>query len=151
MVAALMATSVLTAACVAGPGDPLALPAADRMVFEATVQPALAERCANPGCHGRVDRPLEVYATYQHRLDPVDVHAGTPLTAEELDRNFERARAFLFGAATAEDALLLRKTIPRELGGVHHGGGVVFEDTWEPDYQALRDWARHAVAGGSAP
>lgn len=118
------------AGCAPAPGYE-SLPPADFPRFVATVQPVLAARCANPTCHGRADRPLEVFAPQLHRLDERRLFLDEPLTAEETRRNFDRARAF------AADGLLLSKPLA---GGAGHAGGAQFADEEEPEWQALRDW-----------
>ncbi len=135
---------VLVAGCVDDVGVTTHVPLADQPTFVVKVQPILAERCANPGCHGDTGRPLEVFAPRRHRLDPAQRYANAPLTTEELERNYANACGFLVGVADPDDSLLLRKCLPPALGGVHHEGGVIFEDTDEPDYQILRAWVASA-------
>lgn len=116
-------------ACVDGPGRE-ALPEVDTAAFFATVEPVLGARCANPACHGTAARPLEIYAGNQHRADAAATWSDAPLTGDEHARNLARARSFLPFA-------LLRKP----LDAADHGGGAVWEDTGEAEWQALRDWA----------
>lgn len=126
-------------ACVEGPGGPVPLPDADYDGFVRDVQPVLVG-CANPSCHGSADRPLEIYAPRRHRLDPEQVHRDTPLTDEELERNFDRARALLVDIAAPEDSPLLHEPLAIEAGGSEHGGGVQFEDRDDPGYRVLEAW-----------
>ncbi len=133
--------------CVDGTGTVHDVPLADMTMFIEVAQPVLAARCANPGCHGDVARPLQVFASRRHRLDPADNYINEPLTLGELERNYANACGFLVGVDAAEQSLLLRKTLPAHLGGVHHEGGVIFEDTDEPDYLALRAWVGSAFGG----
>ncbi|MDP2305678.1 MAG: hypothetical protein Q8P18_06595 [Pseudomonadota bacterium] len=116
-------------ACVDDPGA-AALPAVDTGAFYAEVEPILGARCGNPACHGSAARPFEVYAVHLHRADPDATWSDAPLTAAEHARDLARARSFLPDA-------LLRKPID----AVDHGGGAVWEDTGEAEWQAIRDWA----------
>lgn len=136
----LLALIALLGGCVEGP-DALAAPflEEDFLAFAEHGQPVLAERCANPACHGRADRPLRVFARFQHRLDPAAVHLDEPLTEEELWQNYRRARALVRAEAPEASALLL-KPLSEAQGGSHHRGGVQFEDPFEADYRALRLW-----------
>lgn len=136
---------LLLLACVEGPGEPVALPEADRDLFDATAAPILEAGCGTPSCHGSSSRPLEIYASPWHRLDPAEVHRESPLTEEERQRNFDRARAFL-DAADPDLSLLLLEPLAPAAGGTEHAGIVVYEDTGEPDWLALRDWAWTAEA-----
>lgn len=138
------AALALAAACVTGPGgEPLALDV-DYAVFVEDVQPVLSDRCANPACHGAQGRPLEVYAVHQHRLDPAEVFADTPLTPAELSLNFHRACGFLVDLERDDDCLLVRKPLAEAAGGVAHEGGDVWSDSSSPELQALRDWIEGA-------
>jgi hypothetical protein len=113
--------------------------------FAELAQPVLAERCANPSCHGNPDRPLAVFAVHRYRLDPDATFLDAPLTAEELERNFVRAAAFLLEVDAAEDSALLAKALAREAGGSGHDHGAVFTDRAEHDYVQLLDWATLAL------
>lgn len=142
---AILATAQMMG-CLDGTGQDLVVPLADKQTFETDVMPILAQRCANPGCHGEPDRPLEVYAVLRHRLDPADRWRDVPLSEMELSRNYAHACGFLAGIDTSEDCLLLRKTLPESAGGAYHAGGVIFEDTSEPDYQTLQRWVSSRLA-----
>jgi hypothetical protein len=124
------------AGCAPAPGYD-SLPPADYARFVAAVQPVLAARCANPTCHGRPDRPLEVFAPHLHRLDARRLFLDEPLTDEELRRNYDRARAFV-----ADECLLLTKPLA---GGARHGGGAQFADEEEAEWRTLRDWVEAAL------
>ena len=121
---------------------PLVQPDYGRFVSE--VQPILASRCANPSCHGRLDRPLAVYAIGMWRADPAQLFENTPLTADELRANYTRACSFIVAGAAPADCLLVRKPLAPDAGGATHLGGVVFTDTAEADYRGLLDWIASA-------
>lgn len=141
---------ILLLGCVVGPGGaPLAVDA-DPEWFSAEVQPVFEARCANASCHGDPGRPLEIYATHRHRLDPADVYLDAGLTEEELHLNFLKASAFVaeltaLPGVTADDCSLLTKPLDPDDGGAEHGGLVQFFDTEERDYQALRAWIDDAL------
>jgi hypothetical protein len=134
--------------CVAGPGEIEVRPSAPFDVFVASVNPILGDRCGNPSCHGSAGRPLELYSIHQHRAVPEDVHLGAPLTQEELERNYLHASAFLVDAPSAEQSMLLRKTLPLEAGGMDHVGGAIFEDPRDVEYRTLARWVGAALRAG---
>lgn len=131
---------ILLVACVTGPGS-IELPEADTAEFYATVEPELGASCANPSCHGSVDRPFEVYAVHYHRADPDDTYVDAELSEEEHQLNFDRARAFLAPSDPAQSLLLLKPLDPAEGGLVHGEELVVYLDRSDPGWIALADWA----------
>lgn len=141
---------LLLTGCIEDPGE-RALPAGDPIAFEVDVQPVLAASCANPACHGAVERPLQTYAVRLHRLDPADLYLDAPLTSEELRRNQRSAEAMLSGFAAAADSPLLTKPLAPEQGGSTHTGGVQFHDPTEPGYRALTAWADDALRNLESP
>ncbi|MCP4872048.1 MAG: hypothetical protein GY898_25365 [Proteobacteria bacterium] len=136
---------LLLGGCVTGPGSVGSLPLGDAAAFEVEVQPVLEAGCANPSCHGNADRPLEVYARFQYRLDPDRLYLDEPITADELTHNRRSAAGFLVGFAAAARSPLLTKPLAHDAGGAHHAGGVVFGDAQEPGYRALKAWADGAL------
>lgn len=134
--------SVFLAACV-DPGATEPLPEADYVLFAESVQPVLANRCANPACHGTPLRRLEVYALHRHRLDPGNVFLDAPLTDDELWLGYQHARGFLLDIDSPDACLLLRKPLA---GGAEHAGGAVFEDDRDFEYQLLRRWIELGMA-----
>ncbi|MEI8256895.1 MAG: hypothetical protein WCJ30_14575 [Deltaproteobacteria bacterium] len=122
-------------ACVP-PNDPEVLPRLDHAMFVQQVAPVLERRCSNPSCHGNDSRPLRVYAPEHFRMDAARLHLIEPLTGEELARNEASASAFAVDIARADDSLLLTKAI----GLTSHLGGVVYRETTDPEYQAVRAW-----------
>ncbi|MCC6213334.1 MAG: hypothetical protein IT376_00560 [Polyangiaceae bacterium] len=135
----------LIAGCVGAPREEL--PGAGGVeAFADQAQPVLAERCANPSCHGNPSRPLSLYAPRRHRADPGDVYLDTPLTAEELEHDFRQAAVFVAEARRPDESLLLVK--PRS---PEHGDGLVFLDPVEYDLRRLRAWVRAAHAAGVTP
>ena len=131
--------------CEPAPGATQRFPLGDPVAFTTAVQPILAARCANPGCHGDSARPLELYAEHQHRLDPNDVHRDLPLTDEELQLNYRRTCATLLGVVRPEAAPLLLKPLAEAAGGAGHAGGPVFFSTDDPELQALWRWVSATV------
>lgn len=135
---------VLASGCVSAPGEIAAPERGSVAAFVELAQPVLAERCANPSCHGDASRPLSLFAVRRHRLDPRDVYLETPLSDEEVAHNFAQTAAFLEGVSRASDSLLLRKPLARD--GVAHRGGAVFPDDGDYGYQRLRAWIDVALA-----
>ncbi len=104
--------------------------------FVETVEPVLTASCANPSCHGNVDRPLQIYAVHRHRMDPADAWADGELTADETRANFLSAAGF-----SLPPSELARKPLDPAVGGMSHLGGVIWQSTEDPDYEALRAWS----------
>ncbi len=133
------------AGCIADVGSWEAMPPADAERFRLEVQPILADRCANPGCHGNDVRPFRVYAPLRHRMNPADLYLNTPLSPAELESNFADACAFMIGMDGPRDSALLLKPLPAAAGGLSHGGGVIFEDDMEPEFQILSSWVKDSI------
>jgi hypothetical protein len=128
------------AGCVEGPGPGDGFVALDYEVFVAEVQPLLADRCANPSCHGTPERPLEVFAVHKHRLDPDTVYLDAALTDDELGLGFLRASALVSPDEAPSLSPLVRKPLGVAAGGAPHVGGVQFERDDDPDYLTLLAW-----------
>lgn len=109
--------------------------------FERSVEPVLAARCAQGGCHGRPDRPLSFFSPGVHRADASRTHLDERLTRAEIEAN-AASLAALAQAAPAEASLALRKPLAAAAGGVYHGGGDVFVDDNDADYRAMLRWLR---------
>lgn len=140
--------AVLTVAgCVVN--EPTTYQDGDAALFAADVQPIIARECAYEGCHGREGMPLTLYAVDFLRLrDPegdVDT-AGTALDERALSESeLEHNRRAFAGRVSVDDPLgedLIGRLIPREEGGVPHGGVVVYRDSGHPDIEVLRSFLR---------
>lgn len=123
-----------------------ALSVHDMEAFEEQVQPVLAEGCANPSCHGDPERPLELYATHFHRMDPSMLHRDLPLDEQELRANALRVLSVGLGLEPAQSPAL-RKPLAVDAGGQEHVGGELFGDTGAVDYRALRGWLEDDTGG----
>ncbi len=139
-------------ACVQGGiEDGRELPQADEHFFRCNVQPVLAARCAFMACHGNLDRPLPIYAEQRLRIDITWREYDTPLTDEELARNFDTVRGFI-ARNPGETQLLSEKPLDVRAGGLYHQGEEldVTEDVFvsrdDPGYQILRDFTSGATA-----
>ncbi len=135
-------------------GAPVPLSFGDAATFRAEVQPILAERCANPSCHGGAARPLEIYATLRHRLYVDNIFVDEPISDEELTLNQQRAACFINDLDHGSS--LARKPLPVEEGGVQHAGGTIFSRGDDPAYLPLKAWVDATAAGdlavqGAAP
>lgn len=143
---------LLLPACTAGLDEPLDLPELDRNAFRCEVQPVLAARCAFAGCHASARRPLRLYAVGRMRLGVGWDRLAEPLSADELEANFQSTRGFAAGNAASDLPLLLSKPLDVRAGGLFHrgqelySGDDVFTSTDDPGYQRLAAW----VAGGTA-
>jgi hypothetical protein len=107
--------------------------------FTADVQPVLTARCGNPSCHGRLDRPYQVYAERGLRADPSDTWLDEPLTAAEVELNYTAACVFASEGAAPAEVLLLRKPLA-EHAGTEHGGGAVFAGSDDRQWRTLHAW-----------
>lgn len=143
--AAALLAALLCSTCVGAPREEL--PSTGAMsAFVEQAQPVLAERCANPSCHGNGARPLSIFAPRRHRAAPADIYLDKPLTEDELEHNYYQAAVFVADAPAPEESLLLVK--PRSSD---HGDGLVFLDPVEYDLRRLRAWVHAAHAAGVAP
>lgn len=130
--------------CHPGSGGTMELAAGDTEMFRAEVEPLLEARCANPSCHGAVDRPLQIYAQLKHRADPDEVYRETALTEEELRLNQLRAACFV--RDMEHGSTLAKKPLPLDDGGIAHAGGVIFESAEDAEYLPLRNWVEATAA-----
>lgn len=129
-----------------GETTPTALPMAGGVESFATdAQPILGPRCANPSCHGNLERPLSLYEVHRHRREPADRYGDRPLTSVELEHNLTRAASFIIDGDRPRDVLLLTKP----LGG--HAGTAVFAATTDHDYLRLLAWVERARDEAEAP
>lgn len=147
---------------------PIALPDLDVDYFKCKVQPIFAHGCGMMGCHGTdVGRPFKVYARGRWRrnetvpqvsscpIGPQMVNlqkegSGTvmcvgwsALTQGEWQENYDNARGFAVGLASADDSELLSQPV---FGGKAHAGVHLFKKT-DPDYQTIRDWLAGSKLG----
>lgn len=147
----LVAAALLFGGCTLD-NPPRDLPELDRTYFDRAVQPVLARRCAFSDCHGSTKRFLSLYARGRHRFPGIDPASGqpigimSPITREELDWNFDRARGFV-DPAEPQKSLLLLKPLAQEAGGLYHRAATlygenldVFLDPAEEDYATLVRW-----------
>lgn len=132
--------------CIGSPESSDEIPVLDFASFESDVQPILGERCGNPSCHGRADRPFSIYSAGRYRADPDRTFFDEPLTPEELTRDFARACGFAVGIRAPEDCLLLTKPLAVRAGGVGHLGGDVWSDRRETEYRVVETWLATARA-----
>jgi len=112
--------------------------------FRTLVYPVLMRDCGFPDCHGNTDRFFRVYGPGRTRLDDRPIDA--PVSQDEVQASYERARSMLASAARPEDSVLLRKPLSIDRGGAPHMGiDEHGQDVWaspeDPNYILLRDWA----------
>lgn len=110
----------------------------DRRVFQESIEPVLQQRCANPSCHGRLERPWAIYAPGRFRLDPTRVFIDEELSAREEEHNFWVSSVFAgLGGMQAKERLLIQKPLAQV---VYHGGGVVFMGERDEAARRLLAW-----------
>ncbi|MBK9265252.1 MAG: hypothetical protein IPM54_36400 [Polyangiaceae bacterium] len=120
----------------------------DRDRFVSDVQPILAERCANPSCHGRPERPLSIYAPLRFRGDVSRRFLDEPLWPAEIDHNYQACVLFSTEADRPIDALLIAKPLATRR---YHGGGAVFDSEDDHDYRRILEWITDGHHPGDVP
>ena len=130
----------LVAGCIGSPGGSLEVPVLDFPSFQSDLQPILGERCGNPSCHGRPDRPFSVHCAGRWRADPHRTFLDEPLSPEEMIADYARACGFAVGIRAPGDCLLLKKPLAVAADGVGHLGGDVWIDTRDPEYRVVEAW-----------
>lgn len=124
--------------------------------FVCKVEPVLIKRCSYLGCHGNADHGLRIYSMGKLRLDDTPTRlarSNTPLSAAEVELNFESAAGMLYAASAADRTApnvkripILVKPLAARFGGAEHQGVAIFP-TWpntdlgnDAEWQALVDW-----------
>jgi len=145
----LLSPAAIASGCAIPRGE--AVPEADRPLFEAEVHPILARDCAFTACHGSSDRFFRVYALGRLRKsDALELY--DPLTPDELEESYSRARSLLVGVPrdNPDACLLLAKPLSPAAGGTAHlgvdaWGKDVFASVDDPRYRTLRRWVTLAM------
>lgn len=125
------------------------LAAPDRAVFDAEVWPILVRDCGFSACHGSSPRFFRVVGPGHERLDPA-TRLTAPVTEQELQLSYDRARSML-DADEPSASLLLRKPLAVAAGGSGHEGTDnfgrnVYQSVDQPSFQVLVRWAVGASA-----
>jgi hypothetical protein len=106
--------------------------------FVCGAQPVLIKRCSYLACHGDAAHAFRLFSIGKLRLGDMSTRKGRsfdPLTADEIEKNFESASGMVYGAADderqhARDHLtriaLLYKPVRASAGGGEHAGVGVF-------------------------
>jgi len=97
---------------------------ADFSIFKTKVNAEFQSTCSAGNCHGTLVN--ELYLT-----------CGS--TPQEVRWNYFAASDYL--AQTPEQSELLRRPLAPGQGGSFHEGGVIFQTTTDPGYEALLAWA----------
>ncbi len=143
-----IAITFITCGCGATEVDTIAPQTFDQDAFVATIQPILAQRCANPSCHGRPERPLAIYAPMRFRRDPSRTHLDEPLTAREVEHNFWASVVLSTEAERPEDALFIAKPLAKIR---YHGGGAIFDSDDDLNYRHMLAWIADGHLKGAPP
>lgn len=137
-------------ACSVGCADPsgqFAITQPDYAVFAAQVMPVLARDCSFHACHGARQRFFQVLGPGRPRLSPLTPDAD-PLTPEELQFNYERARSMIDRDDPTRSPLFLKPLEPVAGGAGHEGtdlfGRNVYQDKLDPAYLVLQNWVMSA-------
>ena len=141
---------VLVCACTAsGLEDPRTLARPDMAYFRCKVQPVLAKSCAMFACHGDARRYFRVFARNRLRSAGTEADRNAQLRPEELQSNYDAARAFI-DTSDPDHSFLLTKPLDTSAGGWFHrgaeifGSGNVFVSKSDPDFQTLTAWVHGA-------
>lgn len=98
--------------------------AADFATFQEKVNPVLGANCAASNCHGSASNSL---------------HLTCGDTPEQERWNYFATQDYV--SADPPLSEIVRRPLAASAGGTFHEGGVVFESSGDPEYQALLDWA----------
>jgi hypothetical protein len=137
--AAVALAALLQVSCGESAGEPQSVRWLDRDVFVDEIQPIMAERCANPSCHGRPERPLSLYSSQAYRADASRSYLREPIDDQELTHNYTACCVFAGEGWPAEDSLLLRKARGAAVD-TYHGGGVIFPAASDDEFRVLLRW-----------
>lgn len=118
------------------------VPAPDYAEFRDTAYPILLRDCGFSQCHGTPERFFSIYGPGRQRLEPDDIAILDPVTDDEIEHSYERARAMLLHDGDITQSPLLSKPLE---GGGHAGfdrfGRNVYADTSDVRFIALQKWA----------
>lgn len=142
-----MLVAAVLAGCIGTPEGSTSVPVLDYDAYVSDVQPIFVERCGNPTCHGRPERPFAVYAPERYRADPARTFLDEPLSGDELLANYESACAFSVHISDPTTCLLLSKPLAIDAGGAGHLGGDVWLDREDPEYRTVEAWLATARWG----
>jgi hypothetical protein len=162
--AVLIVAALLLAACPAlDPKQGLqATPAAqlyDYNGFVCEAMPVLIRHCSYLGCHGQANHAFRVYSSGKLRLGDVSSRSDrdAPLSADEVQGNFDSATGMLLAGAAPEGQPLDQEKAPLVLkplraafgGDEHHGVGIfpfppAASLAADPEWTALTQWAAGA-------
>jgi hypothetical protein len=122
--------------------------------FVCEAMPVLIRRCSYLACHGQPTHALRVYSPGKLRsVAGTRADRDGPLTADEIEANFDAATGVLLAGEPAASSLLLQKPLRAPFGGAeHHGVGIfpIYPHTSlddDEEWHALLDW----VAGKRQP
>lgn len=144
-----MASLLLAAPCTGCSYESTTLPelSPDAALFEAEVYPILLRDCAFFACHGNTARFFRIYGPGRTRISD-SLFPYDPVTPEEVEHTYERARSMLRGVHGVDDSMLLRMPLDAEAGGSgagHKGldawGHNVYRTREDAAYQVLWRWA----------
>jgi hypothetical protein len=120
-----------------------ALTTPDRVLFDTQVWPILVRDCGFSACHGSEPRFFLVLGPGHERLDPT-LRSSAPVTQQELDISYDRARSMI-DADEPGLSPLLRKPLEVAAGGAAHEGTDAFgRDVYrsvdDASFQTLLRW-----------
>lgn len=117
----------------------------DPHFFRCEVQPVLTLYCGNLACHGDARRYYRHFGRNRLRLSGAERERAAPLSEQEAAYNYASAAALVV-PGEPDESLLSQKPLAQRAGGLYHGGaerfggGDVFSDRDDLDYQTLARW-----------
>lgn len=123
--------------------------------FVCKAQPVLIKRCSYLACHGNAQHALRIFSVGKLRKGETStrMQRDSPLTAEEVQLNFESAIGLTLSANPVQRAQLdvqsiplLLKPLAARFGGSEHHGVAVFPTWPNQDLASDSEWQDLSVA-----
>jgi hypothetical protein len=131
-------TVLLLLGCPAIPEqEEIAIELGDVDSFSTYVQPVIRDTCTSLDCHGKIERPLRLYAIWGLRID--SSQRDMPETSEEMAANAD-AMFTMDPDLLAGESLVLLKPLAVDAGGMKHEGDDIFETRDAPGFVCLQAW-----------
>lgn len=158
LMTALSCVVAMGGCAVDNPVEPLPEPSFE--YFACAVQPLLDRDCSFSGCHGNVQRGMQVlspsrmrisseYAIARMQTSDAEVEEGIhpALTNVELSFNYEQVRGYSRALSAGRPAPILDKPLAVAAGGIYHTAhGDVFASKDADGYKVIEAWLRGATA-----
>ncbi|TNF35502.1 MAG: hypothetical protein EP329_06135 [Deltaproteobacteria bacterium] len=158
LVTALSCVVAVGGCAVDNPVAPLPQPSFE--YFACAVQPVLDRNCSFGGCHGNVQRGMQVLSPSRMRIaseyaiarlqttdEEVEEGIHPALTNVELSFNYEQARGWSRASSPDRPAPILDKPLAVAAGGLYHTThGDLFASKDDDGYKVIEAWLHGATA-----